>query len=76
MFADEPQKHPPTSAPKLPRFGEEEKGGIKGEAKNTPMAVDRMGYPGTEMARGIGVTTSAVIRASHSEGMAGIRKYL
>ena len=40
------------------------------------VAVDGMGYPGAEVARVLGVTTSAVIRAAHSEGMAGIRKYL
>ena len=40
------------------------------------VAVDRMGYPGAEVARVLGVATSAVIRAAHSESMAGIRKYL
>lgn len=40
------------------------------------VAVDKMGYPGAEVARVLGVTTSAVIRAAHSAGLAEIRKYL
>ena len=38
-------------------------------------AVGRMGYPATEVARFLGVTTSAVVRAAHSEGLPEIEKY-
>jgi putative transposase len=40
------------------------------------VAVDRMGYPGAEVARVLGVTTSAVVRAAHSAGLPEIHKYL
>ena len=40
------------------------------------VAVDKMGYPGAEVARVLGVTTSAVVRAAHSAGLAEIRRYL
>ena len=40
------------------------------------VAADRLGYSVAEVARVLGVTTSTVIRARHSESIAGIRKYL
>lgn len=40
------------------------------------LAVGKMGYPGAEVARFLGVTTSAVARAAHSEDSPEIRKYL
>jgi REP element-mobilizing transposase RayT len=39
------------------------------------VAVDKMGYPAAEVARVLGVTTSAVVRAAHSKLMPGIEKY-
>jgi len=33
------------------------------------LAVWRMGYPGVEVARFLGVTTSAVVRAAQSENL-------
>jgi len=40
------------------------------------VAVGRMGYPAAEVARFLGVTTSAVVRAAHSENHPKIEKYL
>lgn len=40
------------------------------------LAVGKMGYPGAGVARFLGVTTSAVVRAGHSEDLPEIRKYL
>jgi len=40
------------------------------------LAVGKMGYPGAQVARFLGVTTSAVVRAAHSENVAEIGKYL
>ena len=40
------------------------------------IAVRKMGYPGAEVARFLGVTTSAVVRAAYSEDLPGIQKYL
>jgi putative transposase len=40
------------------------------------IAVREMVYPGAEVARFLGVTTSAVIRAAYSEGLPEIQKYL
>jgi putative transposase len=39
------------------------------------LAVEKMGYPGAEVARVLGVTTSAVVRAARSGVVAGILKY-
>jgi hypothetical protein len=39
------------------------------------VAVERMGYPGAYMARLLGVTTSAVVRAANSENLGEIGKY-
>jgi hypothetical protein len=38
-------------------------------------AVGRMGDPAAEVARFLGVTPSAVVRAAHSEGLPEIEKY-
>jgi len=40
------------------------------------LAVRKMGYPGAEVARFLGVTTSAVVRAAHSKDLPEIQKYL
>jgi hypothetical protein len=40
------------------------------------LAVEKVGYPGAGVARFLGVTTSAVVRAAHSEDLPEIRKYL
>jgi len=40
------------------------------------IAVRKMGYPGAEVARFLGVTTSAVVRAAYSEDLPEIQKYL
>ena len=39
------------------------------------VAVKRMGHPGAHVARFLGVTTSAVVRAANSENLGGIGKY-
>ncbi len=40
------------------------------------VAVGQMGYPAAEVARFLGVTTSAVVRAAHLESLPEIEKYL
>ena len=40
------------------------------------LAVGKMGYPGAEVARFLGVTTSAVIRATYSDQLPELAKYL
>jgi putative transposase len=40
------------------------------------LAVRTMNYPGAEVARALGVTTSAVVRAAHSAYLPEIQKYL
>ena len=40
------------------------------------LAVGKMGYPGPEVARFLGVTTSAVLRAAYSEELPELQKYL
>jgi hypothetical protein len=40
------------------------------------LAVGRTGYPGAEVGRFLGVTTSAVILAAYSEELPGLQKYL
>jgi hypothetical protein len=40
------------------------------------VVVGRMGYPAAEVGRFLGVTTSAVVRAAHSESHPEIEKYL
>jgi hypothetical protein len=43
---------------------------------STWRAVGKIGYPGAEVARFPGVTTSAVIRAAYSEELPELQKYL
>jgi len=40
------------------------------------VAVGQMGYPAAEVARFLGVTTSAVVRAAHLESLPEIEKDL
>ncbi|MFP3870035.1 MAG: transposase, partial [Syntrophobacteria bacterium] len=40
------------------------------------LAVKRMGYPGAEVARFLGVTTSAVVRSANSEELSQVESYL
>ena len=40
------------------------------------VAVGQMGYPAAEVARFLGVTTSAVVRAAYLESLPEIEKYL
>jgi hypothetical protein len=40
------------------------------------LAVGKMGYPGAEVARFLGVTTSAVVRAAYSEELLELHEYL
>jgi len=40
------------------------------------VAVGRVGYPAAQVARFLGVTTSAVVRAAHLESLPEIEKYL
>ncbi len=49
--------------------------GIAGAPFVLPSAVGPMGYPAAQMACFLGVTTSAVVRAAHSEGLPEIEKY-
>ena len=40
------------------------------------LAVGRMGYSGAEIARFLGITTSAVNRLASTKGLSGIEEYL
>jgi hypothetical protein len=40
------------------------------------LAVGKMGYPGAEVARFLGVTTCAVVRAAKTEELKEVQKYL
>jgi chromosomal replication initiation ATPase DnaA len=40
------------------------------------LAVKKMGYPGAEVARFLGVTTSAVNKAANSEEVSSLKRYL
>jgi hypothetical protein len=40
------------------------------------LAVGKMGYPGAEVARFLGVTTSAVVRSANSEKLPEVEDYL
>jgi uncharacterized protein YijF (DUF1287 family) len=39
------------------------------------LAVGKMGYPGAEVARFLGVTISAVVRAAKTEELEEVQKY-
>jgi chromosomal replication initiation ATPase DnaA len=58
------------------RSGKRSKKVSKARRMVCQVAVDRLGYPGAEVARVLGVTTSAVVRAAQSGSIPGIRKYL
>ncbi len=49
--------------------------GIAGAPFVLPSSRGADGYPAAEVARFLGVTTSAVVRAAHSEGLPEIEKY-
>ena len=49
--------------------------GIAGAPFVLPSSSGRMGDPAAEVARFLGVITSAVVRAAHSEGLPEIEKY-
>ena len=40
------------------------------------LAVGKMGYPGAQVARFLGVTTSGVVRAAKTEEFEEVQKYL
>ena len=40
------------------------------------LAVGKMGYPGAEVARFLGITTSAVVRTAKTEELEEVQKYL
>ena len=50
--------------------------GLGGFPFSTRRAVEKRGYPGAEVARVLGVRTSAVIRAAYSEELPELPKYL
>jgi hypothetical protein len=48
----------------------------KGRRLFCQLAVGKMGYPGAEVARFLGVSTSAELRAAYSEELPELHKYL
>jgi len=58
------------------RSGRRQRKVSKGRRLFCQLAVGKMGYPGAEVARFLGVTTSAVLRAAYSEELPEIQKYL
>jgi len=44
-------------------------------SSHCPVRVERVGYPGAYVARFLGVTTSAVVRAANSQNLVEIGKY-
>jgi len=58
------------------RSGMRKKRVVKGRRILCQLAVRKMGYPGAEVARFLGVTTSAVNRLAVSEGVLDLKKYL
>ncbi len=58
------------------RSGRRERKVSRGRRLFCQLAVGKMGYPGAEVARFLGVTTSAVIRAAYSEELPELPKYL
>ena len=58
------------------RSGMRKKRLVKGRRMFCQLAVGKMGYPGAEVARFLGVTTSSVNRLAASEEMPDLRKYL
>jgi len=58
------------------RSGARKKEVVKGRRLFCQLAIGRMGYPGAEVARFLGVTTSSVNRLAVSEEVANLKKYL
>ena len=58
------------------RCGDRRRGVVKARRLFCQLAVRRMGYSGAEVARCLGVTTSAVNRLALSEGLPDLKKYL
>ena len=58
------------------RSGRRQRKVSRGRRLFCQLAVGKMGYPGAEVARFLGVTTSAVIRAAYSKELPELRKYL
>jgi REP element-mobilizing transposase RayT len=58
------------------RSGRRQRKVSRGRRLFCQLAVGKMGYPGAEVARFLGVTTSAVIRAAYSEELPELQKYL
>ena len=58
------------------RSGMRKKGVVRGRRTFCQLAVGKMGYPGAEVARFLGVTTSSVNRLAASEETPGLRKYI
>jgi uncharacterized protein YijF (DUF1287 family) len=50
--------------------------GLKGRSLFCQLAVGKMGYPGAEVGRFLGVATWAVLRATYSEELLELQKYL
>jgi putative transposase len=57
------------------RSGRRQRKVAKGRRLFCQLAVGRMGYPGAEVARFLGVTTSAVVRAAYSKELPELKKY-
>jgi len=58
------------------RSGARKKEVVRGRRLFCQLAIGRMGYPGAEVARFLGVTTSSVNRLAVSEEVANLKKYL
>ena len=58
------------------RSGDRRRGVVKARRLSCQLAVRRMGYSGAELARYLGVTTSAVNRLALSEELVDLGKYL
>ena len=58
------------------RSGVRKKRVARGRRIFCQLAVGKMGYPGAEVARFLGVTTSSVNRLAVSEEIPGLKKYL
>jgi hypothetical protein len=58
------------------RSGRRQRKVSRGRRLFCQLAVGKRGYPGAEVARFLGVTTSAVIRAAYSEELPELQKYL
>jgi hypothetical protein len=58
------------------KFGSRNKRVSRSRRLFCQLAVGKMGYPAAEVARLLGVTTSAVVRATNSEDLPEIDKYI